>query len=73
MAFLSSPLLPAPYDLDSKLGAIPILRQQKDWVGESRIGPFLLMFSAVFMVIRWVGWVQKGQKYADVCNIGMAP
>ena len=48
------------------LGAIPILRQQKDWVGGFRKWPILLTFSTVFMLIRWVGGVQKGQKYADV-------
>ena len=48
------------------LGTIPILCQQKDWVGGSRKKPDLLTFSTVFMLIRWVGRVQKGQKYADV-------
>ena len=47
-------------------GTIPVLRQQKDWVGGSRKWPVLLTFSTVFMLIRWVGGVQKGQKYADV-------
>ena len=37
------------------LDAIPILRQQKDWVGGSRKWPFLLMFSTIFMLISWVG------------------
>ena len=46
--------------------AIPILRQQKNWVGGSRKWPFLLMFSSEVMLIRMVGGVQKGQKYADV-------
>ena len=48
------------------LEAIPILRQQNNWVGGSKIRPFLLMFSTVFMLIRWVGGVPKDQKYADV-------
>ena len=52
--------------LGVKIEAIPILRQQKDWVGGSKKGPFLLTFSTVFMLIRRVGGVQKGQKYANV-------
>ena len=44
-------------------GIIPILRQQKDWVGGSRKLPVLLTFSTTFMR---VGGVQKGQKYAGV-------
>ena len=47
-------------------GIIPILRQQKDWVGGSRKLPVLLTFSTTLMLIRRVGGVQKGQKYADV-------
>ena len=39
----------------SPLGTIPILRQQKDWVGGSRKWPVFLTFSTVFMLIRWVG------------------
>ena len=35
------------------------------WVGLEN-GPFLLTFITVFMLIRWMGGVQKGQKYADV-------
>ena len=33
----------------------------------------LLTFNTVFMLIIWVGGVQKGQKYADVIYLGMAP
>ena len=47
-------------------GTIPILRQQKDWVGGTRKRPDLLTFSTVFMLISWVGGVQKVQKYTDV-------
>ena len=47
-------------------GAIPILRQQKDWVGGSKKWQILLTSSTVLMVIRWVGRVQKGQNIADV-------
>ena len=35
-------------------------------LGGSRKWLILLTFSTVFMLIRWVGGVQKGQKYADV-------
>ena len=35
-------------------------------VSGSRKWPVLLTFSIVFMLIRWVGGVQKGQRYADV-------
>ena len=34
----------------SCLGTIPILRQQKDWVGGVEKLPFLLTFSTVFML-----------------------
>ena len=37
-----------------------------DCVGKSRKWPVLLTFSTVFMLIRWVGGVQKGHKYADI-------
>ena len=47
-------------------GIIPILRQQNDCVSGSRKWPVLLTFITVFMLIRWVGGVQKGKKYADV-------
>ena len=43
-----------------------MIRQQKDWVGGSRKLPFLLPFNTVFMLIRWVGGVQKGKIYADI-------
>ena len=50
-----------------QLGTIPILRQQKNWVGGSRKWPVLLTFSTVFvLLIRLVDEVQKGQKYGDV-------
>ena len=62
MAFLSSPLLPAPYDLDSKLGAIPILRQQKDWVGVEN-GHFLSTFSTIY-ADKVGGW---GPKRPKIC------
>ena len=41
-------------------------------LGGSRKWPVSLTFSTVFMLIRWVGGVQKGKK---ICwrNIGMAP
>ena len=42
-------LLSATYE-PFTLGTIPILRQQKDWVGRVRKWPFLMMFSNVFML-----------------------
>ena len=44
----------------------PYITSANDCVGESRKLSALLTFSAVFMLIRRVGGVQKGQKYADV-------
>ena len=38
-------------DFKLNYGTIPILRQQKDWVGGVRKCPFLLTFSAAFMLI----------------------
>ena len=47
------------------IGTIPILRQQKDWVGGSKKWPVLLMFDTVLMLIRWVsGW---GIKRPKIC------
>ena len=40
------------HEIEDVLGTIPILRQQKDWVGGSRKWPVLLKFSSVFM-LRW--------------------
>ena len=36
-----------------------------NWVGGYRKWPVLLTFNTVFMVIRWMGGVQKEQKYMD--------
>ena len=44
----------------------PSIYYVSNWVGGSRKWPVLLTLSTVFMLIRWVGWVQKDQKYADV-------
>ena len=49
-----------------QIGTIPILCQQKDWVGGSRKGPVLLTFITHCIYAGYVGGVQKGQKYADV-------
>ena len=54
-------LLSATYE-PFTLGTIPILRQQKDWVGRVRKRPFLMTFSNVFMLTEWVG-----QKKYKIC------
>ena len=54
------------------LGTIHLLRQKKDWVGELKNLQLLLTFSTVSIYAKDIyadlvgGWVQKGQKYADV-------
>ena len=48
------------------LGDHPFITSAKERVGGSRKWPVLLTFSTVFMLIRWLVGVQKGQKYADV-------
>ena len=57
------------------IGTIPILRQQKEWVGGLRKWSVLLTFSTVFMLIMLIyadGW---GSKRPKICwhNIGMVP
>ena len=38
-----------------KLGTIPILRQQRNWVGGIRKMTFLLIFSTFYTDVGWVG------------------
>ena len=37
------------------LGTIPILRQQRNWVGGAEKWQFLLMFSTIYTDVVWVG------------------
>ena len=53
------------------VGTIPILRQQKNWVGRFGKWTFLLTFSTVqvyaYIMNGWMGgWVRKSPKFADV-------
>ena len=49
-ATCSDDIIPTPAE-ESGLGTIPILRQQKDWVGGFRKRHFLLTFSTVFTLV----------------------
>jgi len=62
----AKPFFEVAFELFCNLGTLSILRQQKDWVGGSRKWPVLLTFNTEFMLIRWVGGVQKDQNNADV-------
>ena len=44
----------------------PYITSAKGLTGVSRKWPVSLKFNIVFMMIGWVGGVQKGQKNADV-------
>ena len=44
-----------------RLGTIPILRQQKDWVGGFGKWPIFLTFSTVFMLSLWVDGLKKSK------------
>ena len=46
-----------------QLGTIPILRQQRDWVGWVRKMAILLRFSTIYADVGWMGgWVRKSPK-----------
>ena len=47
-------------------GAIPILRQHRDWVGGVRKVDFFLTFSIIDADVGWLGGAKKVPKYADV-------
>ena len=57
----------------NKLGTIPILRQQRDWVGGIRKMAIFADFQ--YYSRDWVGGSEKVQKYVDVIqmvpNIGL--
>ena len=52
-----------PTSLFSALGTIPILRQQRDWVGEVEN---MLIFSTIYADAGVSGWVRKVKKIAKV-------